>query len=42
MNHAITMFILLTLAVKAKAQLKDNLINQELREKSTGKREAAN
>jgi len=35
MNHVITTFILIALAAKTKAQPKDNLINQELREKST-------
>jgi hypothetical protein len=42
MNHVITTFILLALAVKAKAQSQDSLINRELREKSTGKKEVAN
>jgi hypothetical protein len=38
MNHVIITFILLALAAMAKAQSKDNLINQEREEKSDGKR----
>jgi hypothetical protein len=41
MNHVIITSILLALAVVAKAQPKDNLINQEREEKSDGKRKVA-